>query len=51
VPVGKGKSVEHVIQQLVVELRAETIRILDRSVFGSEQNNATKAASDEDIPA
>jgi single-strand DNA-binding protein len=51
VPVGKGKSIEHVIQQLVVELRAETIRILDRSIGGSEQNNATKPANDEDIPA
>ncbi len=48
---GQGKFVEYVIQQLVVELRAEPIRILDRSLFGSEQNNATKAASDEDIPA
>jgi hypothetical protein len=50
VPVDKGKSVERVIQQLVVKLRAETIRILDRSTFGSEQSNATKAANHEDIP-
>jgi single-strand DNA-binding protein len=50
VSAGKSKSVEHVIQQLVVELRAETIRILDRSIVGSEQNNATKAANDENIP-
>jgi single-strand DNA-binding protein len=30
VSTGKGKSIEHVIQQLVVELKADTIRTLDR---------------------
>ena len=38
IPTGKGKSVEHTVQQLVVELRADTIRILDRS--NVEQSDA-----------
>src|SRR6476661_1168932 len=31
VSTGKGENIEHVIQQLVVELKADTIRTLDRS--------------------
>jgi len=40
IPTGKGKSVEHTIKQLVVELRADTIRILDRS--NAEQSDAAE---------
>ena len=32
VPAGNGKVIEHVIKQLVVEVKADTIRVLDRSV-------------------
>jgi single stranded DNA-binding protein len=31
VPAGNGKVIEHVVKQLVVEVKADTIRILDRS--------------------
>ena len=31
VPAGNGKVIEHVIKQLVVEVKAETIRVLDHS--------------------
>jgi hypothetical protein len=31
VPAGNGKTIEHVIKQLVVEVKADTIRVLDRS--------------------
>jgi single-strand DNA-binding protein len=48
VPVGE-KTVEHVIQQVVVELKAETIRILDR---GGNTASAQPAdlLDDEDVP-
>lgn len=35
---GKGKSIEHTIQQLVVELRAEMIRTLDRPADATESS-------------
>jgi single-strand DNA-binding protein len=44
VPNGK-KSIEHVIQQLVVELKADTIRILDRTAK-SEQSDAAEPPLD-----
>jgi single-strand DNA-binding protein len=42
VSIGKGKSIEHVIQQLAVELKADTIRTLDRSSSNSEQSDAAE---------
>jgi single-strand DNA-binding protein len=48
VPAGK-KSVEHVIQQLAVELKADTIRILDRS-GSSESSEPAERIADEDVP-
>jgi single-strand DNA-binding protein len=42
VPTGKGKSVEHTIQQLVVELKADTTRTLDRSASNVEQSDAAE---------
>ena len=42
VPPAKGKTIEHTIQQLVVELRADTIRILDRSGGNGEQGDAAE---------
>jgi single-strand DNA-binding protein len=48
VPVGK-KSAEHVIQQLAVELKPDTIRLLDRTAT-SESSEATRPAADEDVP-
>jgi single-strand DNA-binding protein len=44
VPGGK-KSIEHVIQQLVVELKADTIRILDRNA-NFEQSDAAEPPVD-----
>jgi single-strand DNA-binding protein len=41
VPSGK-KTIEHVIQQLVVELKADTIRILDRSNSNAEPSDAAE---------
>ena len=48
VPSGK-KSVERVIQQLAVELKADTIRILDRKP-NSESNDATEELAEDDVP-
>ena len=45
VPNGKT-TIQHVIQQLVVELKADTIRVLDRS-GGAE----TAAASQDEVPS
>ncbi len=39
---GKGKNVEHVIQQFVVELKVDTIRSLDRSSSNGEQSDAAE---------
>lgn len=49
VPVGK-KSVEHLIQQLAVELKAETIPLLDRNA-NSESTAAAQPTEDEDVPS
>lgn len=48
VPSGK-KSIEHVIQQLAVELKADTIRLLDRA-NAPESGEMTEQITDEDIP-
>ena len=48
VPQGK-KSIEHVIQQLAVELKADTIRILDRS-GSSEPSEEIQAVTEDDVP-
>jgi single-strand DNA-binding protein len=47
VPTAKGKSIEHTIQQLVVELKADTIRTLDRSTASGQQSDAAEPAVDE----
>jgi single-stranded DNA-binding protein len=47
VPNGKGKNIEHVIQQLVIELKADTIRTLDRSTANGAQSDATEPSVDE----
>ena len=47
VPAGNGKVIEHTIQQLVVELRAETIRTLDRSAASDQQSDAVEPPIDE----
>lgn len=49
VPAGKGKTIEHTIPQLVVELKADTIRILDRSSATGEQSDAPESSID-DVP-
>jgi single-strand DNA-binding protein len=48
IPNGK-KSIEHVIQQLAVELKADTIRILDRT-GNSEASEATQTVTEDDVP-
>lgn len=45
VPNGKGKNIEHVIQQIVVEPKADTVRVLDRS--GNPGRAATSESQDE----
>jgi single-strand DNA-binding protein len=47
IPLGKGKMVEHTIPQLVVELKADTIRILDRSSATNDQSDAAEPPIDE----
>jgi single-strand DNA-binding protein len=42
IPNGK-KSIDHVVQQLVVELKADTIRLLDR-------NNSAAPTEDDEMP-
>ena len=42
VPTGKGKSIEHTIQQTIVELKADTIRMLDRASANGEQSDAAE---------
>ncbi|MBV8733049.1 MAG: single-stranded DNA-binding protein [Acidobacteriia bacterium] len=48
VPNGK-RSIEHVIQQLVVELKADTIRILDRAST-AQSSEVAEQPTDEDVP-
>ena len=47
VPAGK-KTIEYVIQQLAIELKADTIRLLDRTTNSGA--NETTLANDEDVP-
>jgi single-stranded DNA-binding protein len=47
VPNGK-KSMEHVIQQIAVELKADTIRILDRA--GSSPGELAQQPANDDVP-
>jgi hypothetical protein len=47
VPSGK-KTIEHVIQQLAVELNADTIRIIDRA--SNSGASEAPAATDDDVP-
>jgi single-strand DNA-binding protein len=47
VSTGKGKSIEHTIQQLAVELKADTIRTLDRSTASGQQSDAAEPPVDE----
>ncbi len=49
IPSGK-RSIEHVIQQIAVELKADTIRILDRSV-NAEHSDAVEPAAEEEAPS
>ena len=46
VPNGK-KAIEHVIQQLVVELKADTVRILDRNATAEPSDAAEPPVNDE----
>lgn len=46
VSTGKGKSIEHIIQQLVVQLKADTIRTLDRSSSNGEQSDAAEPSAE-----
>jgi hypothetical protein len=48
VPSGK-KSIEHVIQQLAVELKADTVRMLDRTA-NAEFGSTAQHSADEDVP-
>jgi single-strand DNA-binding protein len=45
VPNGK-KTIEHVIQQLMVELKADTIRLLDRSPANAEPSDAAESSQE-----
>jgi single-strand DNA-binding protein len=48
IPNGK-KPIEHVIQQLVVELKADIIRVLDRN-SSSEQSAAVAPPASDEVP-
>ena len=48
IPNGK-RSIEHVIQQLAVELKADTIRILDRAA-STQSGELAQQPADEDVP-
>jgi len=49
VPSGK-KFIEHKIKQLVVEIKADTIRVLDRSSKAESGSAETQPDNTEDIP-
>jgi single-stranded DNA-binding protein len=49
VPNGK-KSIEHVIQQIAVELKADTIRVLDR-VTNAGQGPASEPGNNDEVPS
>jgi single-stranded DNA-binding protein len=48
VPSGK-KTIEHIIQQLVVELKADTVRLLDRT-GGAEPAGANELSDQDEVP-
>lgn len=50
VQTGKAKASEHVIQQLVVELKADTVRVLDRSNANGELSDAAEPPVEEGAP-
>jgi hypothetical protein len=41
---------EHLVPHLVIELKADIIRILDRSTANGEQSNAAEYSPDEKAP-
>ncbi len=45
-----NETVEHAIPQLVVELRADSIRILDRRNSGADQLGITASTTDQEVP-
>ena len=47
VPAARGNTIERTVPQLVVELKADTIRILDRSTATSEQSDPAEPPIDE----
>ncbi len=47
IPAGKGKPIEHTIQQLVVELKADTVRTLDCSSSAGEQSAAAEPGAED----
>ena len=49
VPNGK-KAIEHVLPQLVVELKADTIRLLDRSNAHGDQNDTAEPPLEDEAP-
>ena len=49
VPNGK-KVIEHVLPQLVVELKADTIRLLERSNANGDQNDAAEPPVEDEAP-
>jgi single-strand DNA-binding protein len=46
-PTGKGESIKHTVQQLIVELKANTIRTLDRFTASGQQSDAAERTVDE----
>jgi single-strand DNA-binding protein len=52
ITIRKGKeTIEHAIPQLVVELRADSIRILDRRNSGADQLGNAPSSTDQAVPA
>jgi single-strand DNA-binding protein len=51
ITIRKGKeTIEHAIPQLVVQLRADSIRVLDRRNAGADQLGITASSSDQEVP-
>jgi hypothetical protein len=44
------KTIHHVIQHLAVELKADTVRILDRAA-NTEPQTSSEAADQDDVPS
>lgn len=45
-----NKTIEHSVPQLVVELKADTIRLLDRSNTAVDENDVAESLVDEEVP-